>query len=182
MPDKTVMKSFRLNSRVADSLSKISHQRKFSESSYVSKLLESSLKADVLFQFGEGIRLNEPLFQSIISSTNATSLEFLASEFAGEIIPYSFELLELESSLSSLEYFLCEILQECGWFKVDVKIEEECHELKFIHRFGPRWSIFLKSFLNTALEKTLHTRAEVVALGRIVKVHIPRENCELSTR
>ena len=67
----------------------------------------------------------------------------MASEFAEEGVPYSMELLELESSLPSFEYLL-EFLQEFDWFKIDVKVTDEYHQLKIIIGLVPSGQLFWK--------------------------------------
>lgn len=172
---KTVMKSFRIDTVLADMISRSAAQKRISESSYVSKQLESSLKDEVICNLDKELRLSASLFQRIICATNPSALDILACEFAKDEIPYMLELLGLELTLSSFEYFLKGYLQNWGWFQMEVRVADQSRELLFMHKYGRNWSVFLSSFLISGFETVLSFRPQVVVVGEMVKACIKKE-------
>jgi hypothetical protein len=172
---KTVTKSFRLDSHIANSLSKIAKNMEISESAYVSSVLERRLKVEPLVQNIEGIGLGKILFQEILAQTNPTGLELVAAEIASQNIPFIFELLELQLNVASLGWYIKEILQSWGWFKMYAVNGEKKHELKLFHNYGRRWSLFLRAYLTSAYELT-QIRPEITITDRLVKISLPEDD------
>ncbi len=169
---KTTIKSFRLESKLIKLLTSTTRRVKTSESAYVSSILEMRLKREPLIQNMKEITLKEELFQEILAQTNPAGLEILASEIARKDIPYTFELLGLQLSPSSVLWYFREILQDCGWFKMQVTQGHESYELKMFHNNGIKWSMFLKSYLMSLYEMISNERAQVTIGDRIVKVRL----------
>ncbi|MGH2640052.1 MAG: hypothetical protein ACRDF4_12350, partial [Rhabdochlamydiaceae bacterium] len=130
-----------------------------------------------------GIAVSKRLFREILAQTNPIAFEIVGSEVGRENISYAFELLGLDYSIDSLEWFMKEVLQAWGWFKVQHSRSEYNYELKLFHHYGPRWSSFLKSYLGSALELINEKGPEFTLSDKVVKLTFPiRKDVETSER
>jgi hypothetical protein len=159
---------------LASEISKTARKLGVSESDYVSKVLSIDIMLKPLSQKIDGIAVSKILFQRIISQLNSTSLEIIASEIAQKNAPYAFELLGLELNQDSLIWFLREILQNMSWFSLEEVEFETYKEYKLFHTLDGRWSLFLKSCLNS-LFKLIHEKPDIVLSERVVRIAIQKE-------
>ena len=89
------------------------------ESAYVSDTLKRILTVEPLIRNIHGIGVSKKLFREMLAQTNSAGFEILAAEIARENVSYAFELLGLELNISSMEWFMKEVLQSWGWFKIE---------------------------------------------------------------
>lgn len=164
-------KSFRLEHDVASMLDKTTRDIGVSESSYVSSMLRNRLKVEPLVRNIGGIGLSKDTFKAVLAQTNSAGLEIAAAETAEQNIPLAFEILDLASSVASLRYIIEGILQDWGWFKVEIlKNAEDDLELKLFHDFGQRWSLFLKSYLLAGYRLISRRDLQITTTNRMVKI------------
>ena len=147
-----MIKSFRLESDLVLLLSRTVQLSETTESKYVSVALRKQLTVEPLVQNFGRITFSETLFRNLLGQTNSDGLQILATEMAKESVPFALELLGLELTLSSLEWFMREVLQRCGWFKLETMNSEIDREFKLVHNYGQRWSLFLRSYFSSSFE------------------------------
>lgn len=174
---KPVIKTFRLDFELTRILSKTSRKMGMSESAYVSKVLSSCLRTEPLNQNIELMRLSSILLQRILANIDPNRFEILASEVAKEIVPFAFDLLNLHPTTSSLNYYMYEILQDWGWFKMETTKVNLGYEIKLLHHYGPKWSLFLKYYLSSAYQSILMREPpNIITTDRVVKIHMFRSD------
>jgi hypothetical protein len=171
---KSVLKTFRFDSDLAAKLSKISRKLGMSENEYVSRRLENSVIMDPLLQNIDGIGVSRILFQEIISQTNFTAFEILASEIVRNNLELAFDSLGLEMTPSSVIRFMQDVLQNLGWFKMETASSVGYFDFKLFHKLNQKWSFFLKSMLLSMFE-LVHETPEIIVSDKVVKVRFPKE-------
>src|SRR5208337_1273349 len=108
------------------------------------------------------IGLDNELCREILALANSTGIEILAAEAAKEEVPFVFELLALEPTLASLDWYMREVLQTLGWFKMETILQSDtCVELRLLHKYGSKWSLFLKNYLSSAFEIIMRERPQI---------------------
>ena len=150
-----------------------------SESEYVSKVLRRDILVEPLLQNIGGIGVSRALFNEMISRTDPTSLEILASEIVRNNFPLALESLDLDQSQASINHFLKNVLEPIGWFKAEMGVNADSYEFKFFHNYNYRWSRFLKSCLMTMFEM-IHQEPEIIMFDRLVKLRLPRDSPTVS--
>ena|ERR1700730_2904330 len=171
---KSVTKTFRFDSDLAAKLSKVSRKLGMSENEYVSRRLENSVIMDPLLQNIDGIGVSRILFQEIISQTNFTAFEILASEIVRNNLELALDSLDLEMTPSSVIRFMQDVLQTLGWFKMETASSAAYFDFKLFHKLNLKWSSFLKSMLLSMFE-LVHETPEIVVSDKVVKVRVPKE-------
>ncbi len=159
---------------VAESLSKNARQLEVTESEYVSNALKHKLTVEALTQNIGGIALSNDIFQGILGQVNASGMEIAAYEIAKKNTPFEFELPGLDLTVSSIEWFINEVLQNYGWFRVEVVRKENDEEMKLFHKYGSKWSLFLASYITSMFETLLRQRPNVSMDERIVKLTLAK--------
>jgi hypothetical protein len=96
-----------------------------SESEYVSKVLRRDILVEPLLQNIGGIGVSRALFNEMISRTDPTSLEILASEIVRNNFPLALESLGLDQNLASINHFLKNVLEPIGWFKAEMVVNAD---------------------------------------------------------
>lgn len=97
-------------------------------------------------------------------------MEIVASEIALEEIPLAFDLLKLDRNVSSLIWFMKEILDDvCGWFHLETETPEE---IISTHDFGYRWSLFLKAYLTNAYESLFKRAPRIFESDHVVRMDL----------
>ena len=177
---KTVSKSLRIDSDVALSLSHMARKLGVSESEYVSKALRRDILVEPLLQNIGGIGVSRALFMEMISRTDPTSLEIVASEIVKNNFPLALESLGMDLSLASINHFLKFVLEPIGWFKLERVAHADSCEFKFFHNYNYRWSRFLKACLVTMFEM-IHEVPEIILLDRIVKLKLSKNSSIIET-
>lgn len=175
------MKSFRIESSLAASLSKTTQQKNVTESTYISDLLQRMLKIEPLAQNIGGIALSESLFRELIAQTNITALELMAYEDARSNVSYLFELLELEHCAESVDWFMKEVLGSWGWFRIRFNSKDGAYRVEMFHNFGLKWSLFLKSYMFGVYETILHQKPIITIREKVVILDFANEQpCRIS--
>ena len=76
----------------------------------------------------------------------------------------------IEMTSDSLDWFMEEVLQKWGWFKMEVSLTEIEKETKLFHKYGMKWSLFLRSYLTGIFETVVRQRPGIEITDRIVKI------------
>lgn len=107
----------------------------------------------------------------MIAQTNVACIDVLGSEIAKRNIVFTFELLGLELSASSIDWYFSKVLQSWGWFKIEKIRDVPCYELKVFHNYGLKWSLFLNSYMIGVYETILRERPRITISDRVVKIN-----------
>ncbi len=131
---------------------------------------------DPLIPAFNGIKLGEETFASILSTSNPDSLEIDGFALGKKNFSLARELLESVDVQITFIQFLTKILgKEGSWFTVEGGVTESSERITLRHRYGEKWSLFLKSYLSGAYEVLRTGKLEIDVKGNILKIRFPKQ-------
>jgi hypothetical protein len=148
--ERTVMRSFRLRSTLNNQLGKAARKTKVTESSIVSAALVNFLNQEILKPGFVTLTVNQRALRLFLDeSENSDSITLMGRNLARMDFPVLFDLLDFESSASSLLRFLEEIAGgRWNWFKFESR--EQNSQIILYHNYGQKWSDFLNGYVREA--------------------------------
>lgn len=172
---RTKVKAFRLDAKLVASLKRVAQRLQVSENMYVTQVLTRALMIDPLIPAFDGIEVGEETFASIISTSNPDSLEMDGFVLGKKNFSLARDLFESAGYQMTFIQFVVEILgKEGNWFKVEGGATES-PGLTLRHKYGEKWSLFLKSYLSGAYESLANEKLQVEVKGNILKIRIPKK-------
>ncbi len=101
------------------------------------------------------VSLGKDLFTSMLQTVDEDKLCTVADEVGGQYIKqfilFWFKKINVETFLAYLTAFS----RYSGIARCDIQVTGREHVISAIHEFGPKWSNFLKHFIDKGLESTL---------------------------
>jgi len=171
---RTRSKTYRFETKLTERISKTAQKLRIGENAYVSQRLSRSITSDTLLQNIDGIGISKDLFQGLISLISNSEIDLLAAKVARNNLPIALESFELDMTPSSVLWFMQEVLQTLGWFRMETVSNEDCFEFKLFHKLNMNWSLFLRSIL-TAMFSMTREMPEIAVMDRIVKIKFSRQ-------
>jgi hypothetical protein len=173
---QTKVKTFRLSSGLLLGLERVAKRAKLSENMFVAQVLTRALLTEPLVPAFGKIVLGEQTFASILSTANPDSLEIDGITLGKESYSLVCALFESEDYKMTFVEFLVKLLsQEGRWFSIECIPEEFPEQLVLHHKYGERWSLFLKSYLMGAYEVLNAEVLKIEVKDNILKVWLPKQ-------
>jgi hypothetical protein len=171
----TKIKAFRLETGLILGLERAARRAQISENMFVTKVLTSALMIEPLIPAFNGIELGEETFASIVSTSNPDSLEIDGFVLGKKNFSMVRELLESVGNEITFIQFLVKILgKEGNWFAVEGGATESSEKLTLRHKYGEKWSLFLKSYISGAYEVLPAGKLQIEDKGNILKIRFPK--------
>jgi hypothetical protein len=173
-PSRTKVKAVRLDTDLIIGIGRVAKRHQVSENAYVTRVLRSALTIDSLIPAFNGIGLSSETFASILTNSNSDLLELDGFALGKKHFEETRELLESVGMKMTFVRFLVEILDKQGnWFVVEGNPTEDSESLALRHKYGAKWSLFLKSYLSGAYEVLQAGRLQVQVKESILKIRFP---------
>jgi hypothetical protein len=179
-----VTRSFRLDETLIQDLAAMAKKYGQTENQLVASWLSWRMGFDPLIPSFDGLMLTTETFESILDTCNVDALEMRASELGKKNFMLSKTLFEAIGKQLTFLTFVSEILgKRARWFRIEgPDVDEASHELILQHKFGIRWSAFLKSYLSGAYEAVSHRRLTVDITGTFVRLKLNNQPEEAARR
>jgi hypothetical protein len=172
----TKIKAFRLEASLILSLERAARRLQISDNMYVTQVLTRALMIDPLIPAFNGIELGEETFGSILSTSNPDSLEIDGFALGKKNYSLVRELFESVGIEMTFIMFLVKILGGEGkWFVVEGAATENTERLILRHKYGEKWSLFLKSYLSGAYEILTSGKLQIEVKGNILKIRFSKQ-------
>jgi hypothetical protein len=176
----TKVKTYRLDANLLVKLDQLAKRARISENMYVNQVLASASMLEPLSPAFTGITLSGQTFASIISTTNPDSLEIDGVALGKKNYSLARTILESAGYKMTFVQFLIEMLsQEAGWFNVESAPAGLGEQIILHHKYGERWSLFLKSFLSGAYEVVSRERLKIAITHEFVSIQFPTQPATL---
>jgi hypothetical protein len=144
---KTILRTIRIDKNLDDALDKDAKEHGVSENALISSILVRYIDWDRYSEkFGRVSLPNEAL-KDIIEATEHGKLKSAAEEFAASVpkdyIMFRYKKLDIDACLLHLSF----LSKYAGLFKYELQIEHErIYTITIHHKFGEKWSYWLKEF------------------------------------
>jgi len=106
------------------------------------------------------VSVGKELFSQIIQTTDQQSLEKIAEDMGAQLTKqfmlFWFKKINVETFLA----YVSTISRYGGIAKCDIEVQGREHTITALHELGPKWSNFLKHFIDSGLKSTLGIVAE----------------------
>jgi hypothetical protein len=171
----SVIKSFRLDQKLAQKLARMAKKYGQTESQLVSSWLASRASFDPLVPTFDVVSLGKDTFRSILGTADVDALEIVAWEFGKEHVAQAKALFESTDQQMTLVVYLTQILGEhAHWFRIEGETAEERKEITLHHDMTIRWSGFLKSYVSGAYAAISGDKLMFDLGDHFVRVKFPR--------
>lgn len=166
---KTILRTIRIDKDLDDALDKDAKENGVSENALISSILTKYLDWDRYSEkFGRVSLPNEAL-KAIIEATEADKLKKAAEEFAASVpkdyIMFRYKKLDIETCLLHLSF----LSRYAGMFQYELQIEwERNYTVTIHHKFGEKWSYWLKESISSGIFKNI--------LGIAPKIHLSKNS------
>jgi hypothetical protein len=172
---RTRVKTFRLDIRLLELLQKAARKKRVSENSFVAEVLQWRLTVDPLIPAFDGLLIGEDTFSSILGMVEVGGLELAGRDLGRKHYLLAKELYQSNGMTLTLSEFMNEILDKHGkWFHVEGDFAQRLESITLRHRYGLKWSIFLRSYLMSAFESAAHEKPQIRTTESWLNLRIPK--------
>jgi hypothetical protein len=170
----TKIKAFRLETNLILSLKRAARRLEVSENMYVMQVLTRALMTDPLTPAFGRIELGVETFASILSTANPDSLEIDGFALGKKNYSLFREILESIGCQMTFIQFLVKMLAGAAeWFVVEGNVNDSSEQLTLRHKYGEKWSLFLKSYISGAYAVLSAGKLQIDVKGTILKIRFP---------
>jgi predicted transcriptional regulator len=153
---KTILRTIRIDKDLDDALDKDANEHSVSENALISSILAKYVEWDRSAEKFGRVSLPHEALKAIIEATEPDKLRTAAEEFATSVpkdyIMFAYKKLDLEACLLHLSF----LSRYAGMFKYELRIERERNYIITIHhKFGEKWSYWLKESISYGLFKNI---------------------------
>ena len=143
---KTVLKTIRIDEDLDDALDKDAEEHGVSENALISSILAKYIEWDRYAEKFGRVSLPSEALKAIIEATEQDKLRTTVEEFATSVpkdyVMFHYRKLDVEACLLHLSF----LSRYAGMFKYEVQKEQERnYTITIHHKFGEKWSYWLKS-------------------------------------
>ena len=167
--EKDDTKNYSLDKDLDEALDKDAEEHGVSENALISSILAKYIEWDRYAEKFGRVSLPSEALKAIIEATEQDKLRTAAEEFATSVpkdyIMFHYRKLDVEACLLHLSF----LSRYAGMFKYEVQIEQERNYTVTIHhKFGEKWSYWLKESISIGLFKNV--------LGILPKTHLSKNS------
>jgi hypothetical protein len=157
---RSVLRTIRLPENIDQVLVSEAESRDLSPNALSSSIMTKFAEWDRFASRFHFISLTSDLVKGLLDQVDEKKLEYLAeargSQGPKEAMLFWFK----EVSIDNLIRFLSDRCRHAGYGEFEYQEAQGYCTLTIHHELGPKWSLFLKKYLETALDKTFNLRAE----------------------
>ena len=166
---KTVLRTIRIDRDLDEALDKDAEEHGVSENALISSILAKYIEWDRYAEKFGRVSLPSEALKAIIEATEQDKLRMAVDEFVTSVpkdyIMFHYRKLDVEACLLHLSF----LSRYAGMFKYEVQIEQERNYTVTIHhKFGEKWSYWLKESISIGLFKNV--------LGILPKTHLSKNS------
>ena len=153
---KTVLRTIRIDKDLDDALDKEAKDHGVSENALISSVLAKYIEWDKYAEKFGRVSLPAEALRAIIEATDSDKLRTAAEEFTASVpkdyIMFHYRKLDIEACLLHLSF----LSRYAGMFKFELQKEQERNYTVTIHhKFGEKWSYWLKESISIGLLKNV---------------------------
>jgi hypothetical protein len=167
------VRAFRLDRGLLQTLLVSAKRHGISENALAEAILARYLKVDPLREPFDYICVGRETFTLILGMTDANGLEIAGAEQGKRAYSLAKELYESNGTSLGFRRYVVEILgEEAHWFRTEgafVKPER----ITLHHRYGNKWSKFLRTYMSSAYEAISRDKLELTATDRYITLRLP---------
>lgn len=173
----TVNRSFRLDETLLRDLSKAAKKYGLTENHLVASWLAWRMSIEPLIPVFEEVMMSTETLESILNACNVDPLEIAAFELGKRHFATAKALFEAGEKQLTFVKFVDEFMgKRAHWFRVvSGETGETSQELILQHRFGAKWSVFLKGFLIGAYEAGTRRQLAVETTDSLLRLKLDPE-------
>jgi hypothetical protein len=150
--------SLRIPTSTRNNLERYAQRQNANFNSLVSRVLIKYTSFDRVAEDVNAIPLNEALFSAMLEDVSVARLKQVGKEMGVRLIKQTFAFLDLESDIVGLiRHYFQPMSSFSGWYSFTVTGSGQNQKLMFEHRYGPKWSEFLKSYVSSIIETATGT-------------------------
>jgi hypothetical protein len=166
---KTILRTIRIDKDLDEALDKDAEEHGVSENALISSILAKYIEWDRYAEKFGRVSLPSEALKAIIEATEQDKLRTAAEEFATSVpkdyIMFHYRKLDVEACLLHLSF----LSRYAGMFKYEVQKEQERnYTITIHHKFGEKWSYWLKEAISIGLFKNV--------LGIVPKTHLSKNS------
>jgi len=159
---RTRTKTFRFAVTTLTQLKDAAERANMTENELVNQAVARRLLVDPLFPTFRKICLDSDTMSRLISAANVDVLETTASELAQRDFPVVRRLYKTRHRPLEFIDFLTDVLAKAAqWFTVEGQEGGAQKQLVLHHRYGLKWSLYLKSYITSAFSTISRDRLRI---------------------
>jgi hypothetical protein len=168
---KTVFRVSRISEDLDELLQKDAQNRRISVNALTTSIFTKYAEWDRFSERFGFLSVGKELFTAILDAADQEKLEKIGDELGAELpkqfIIFWFKKINIETFLEYIQL----VSRYGGISKSEVEIRGRDYTVSSLHDLGPKWSIFLKHFIDSGLKSTLGINAEFDTTKNSVVVH-----------
>jgi hypothetical protein len=175
---KTEVRSFSLDSELLRNLKVAARREGVSENAFVEGLLSDRVRIDPVYHAVQSIVLDKQTFSSVLGMTHSEGLDIVGYNLGKSGYTLARELYQSNGVELGFVEYITWVLQKAGWFEIE-GAEVRPERITLHHAFGPKWSGFVKSYLEGAYEVVSRERLQMEAAESYVTVNFSRPQASI---
>jgi hypothetical protein len=152
---KTILRTIRIDKDLDDALDKDAKEHGISENALISSILVKYIDWDRYIEKFGRVSLPNDALKIIMAAIDDEKLKTAAQEFAESVpdyIMFRYKKLDIEACLLHLSF----LSKYAGMFNYELQIEHErSYTISIHHKFGEKWSYWLKESISIGLFKNI---------------------------
>jgi hypothetical protein len=157
---KTVLRVSRITEELDNLLQKDAEDKRMSVNAFITSIFMKYAEWDRNAERFGFVSIGKELFAGILDSADLKTLEKVGDDLGAQLpkqfILFWFKKLNVETFLA----YISLISRYGGLAKSDVQVLGREYTISALHDYGPKWSSFLKHFIDSGLKSVLGVTAE----------------------
>jgi hypothetical protein len=165
--------SLRIPESAKTSLERQAKRQHVNFNSLASKILVKGTSYDTIAEQLGAVTISRALFDVMLEDVPAARLEQLGKNLGPNLIKQTFTFLDLPYDLEGLiRYYFEPVSSYSGWYSFRLAGAGSNRKLMFQHAHGPKWSLFLKSYISSIIKAATGSEPRADVDDGLVTVYI----------
>lgn len=155
MANRTSVVTFRINQDYEKALRKVAQERKVTLNTIANQIIGDYVELHRYMEKFGTIMISKDGFETILAALDEKELIRIGASI-GEKVPKEFILFRWKNvTIENFAQFIKIYFDHCGYGRSDIEVTESTSSFSIRHDLGRKGSVFLKSFMEAAVQSTL---------------------------
>lgn len=166
---KTSIVTFRINYDYEKALRKLAGEKKITLNTLANQIIGDYVDLNRYMEKFGTVVISKEGFETMLNALDEKELARIGASIGGKV-PKEFILFRWkEITVENFAQFIKVYFDHCGYGRSDIEVNESSSSFSIRHDLGWKGSVFLKSFMNAAVQSTLGRSCEdIVAENSLV--------------
>ncbi len=170
---KNATRTIRLEAEQEDALIKEAERRGFSVNALIGHIFDRYLTSYRFYDIGGMVVFSSETAQEFLQKIDVNDVREIGEEAGKARIRGGLLQRGRRINMDSFTWYVTQVLGEnYGWFRCDYREEENQATFHLQHQLGYKWSVFVGSYISSAVQDLLGMKCNLVIMNNAVNIEV----------